>query len=101
MAQSVAGKPAGRKYFSALIRVDNPDERLRSGMSARVRILSYSRKEALLIPRTAISWEGSKAFCSVVNGRRIVKTPLKTGMANETQFEVIKGVKSGDQVIIR
>jgi len=101
MAQSVAGRPSGRKYFNTMIRVDNPDDRLRSGMSARVRILSYSRKNAVLIPRTAIWWKGSQAWCSILKGSKIIGTPLKTGMANETHFEVIEGVNPGDRVIMR
>jgi len=101
MAQSVAGRPSGRKYFITLIRVDNPDDRLRSGMSARVRILSYSRKNAVLIPRTAIWWEGSQAWCSARKGSKTMRTQVKTGMANETHFEVIDGVNPGDRVIIR
>ena len=101
MAQSVAGRPIGRKYFSVTIRVDNPDDRLKSGMSARARILSYSRKEAVLIPRAAVWWEASQASCNVQKGSHIGKTAIKTGMANDMYFEVIEGVKPGDRVIIR
>lgn len=101
MAQSIAGRPAGRKFFSTVIRIDNPDDRLRSGMSARARILSYSRRNAILIPRTAVWWEGSQAFCNLQKGSRIIKTTIKTGMADETHFEVIDGVKPGDRVTTR
>ncbi len=101
MAQTVPGRPSGRKYFNVLIRVDNPDDCLKSGMSARVRILSYSKKNAVLIPRAAVWWEGSKAMCKVQKSSNINITALKTGMANETSFEVIEGVKPGDLVIVR
>ena len=101
MAQSVAGRPGGRKYFSVVIRVDTPDDRLKSGMSARVRVLSYSKKDTILIPRSAVWWEGSTSFCNLKKGPRTIKTPLKTGMANETHFEVIEGAKPGDRVIAR
>ncbi|MDD4873105.1 MAG: efflux RND transporter periplasmic adaptor subunit, partial [Kiritimatiellae bacterium] len=101
MAQSVAGRPSGRKYFSVVIRVDNPDDRLKSGMSARARILSYSKKDAVLIPRTAVWWERTQPFCNLQKSSYVIKTVLKIGMANETQFEVIEGVKPGDRVIVR
>jgi len=101
MAQSIPGRPAARKYFGVIIRLDKPDDRLRSGMSARARILSYSRRNAVLIPRTAVWWEDSTPWCNVQRGSEVLKTQIKIGMANDTRFEVIEGLKPGDRVITR
>ena len=101
MAQTVPGRPSGRKYFSVMIRVDNPDDRLKCGMSARARILSYSKKNAILIPRTAVWWEASHPMCKVQRPSNITVTVLKTGMANDTHFEVFEGIKPGDRVVVR
>jgi HlyD family secretion protein len=100
MARSVAGRDSSQRYFSVRIRLDGTDARLRSGMSARARILSYCQPRAVLVPRAAVWWEGGRAFCSLWKGSRAEKTALTPGMADDMQFEVLNGVRPGDRIVM-
>jgi len=101
MAQSVAGRSANQRFFNVVIRLQSTDERLRAGMSARARVLSYVATNALLVPRAAVWWEGEQAWCQVWKSGRSMNVPLKVGMANETYFEVLEGLQAGDRVVLR
>ena len=101
MAQSVAGKPGMQKYFHAVVRLEERNPLLRPGMSAQVRVLSYSNGAALRLPRAAIWWEGETPYCERKRGRSVERVRLTLGMANEMQIEVIGGVRAGDRVVVR
>lgn len=99
-AHSFGGR-ASSKYFSVLVRIDGRDERLRSGMTAQARILSYTNAAALVAPRAAIWWEGEKAWCDVLVGGRPQRRGLETGMASDAGVEVLSGLAEGEAVVIR
>lgn len=101
MAQSVAGRPLWHKFFQVTVSLKQRDDRLRSGMSARVSILSYSNAAAIAIPRTAVQWDGATAWCQVVHGRHAERRDLVLGIANDRDVEVLKGLVAGEQVIVR
>jgi HlyD family secretion protein len=101
-ARTVMGRANSQKFFSMAVRMGSADRRLRSGMSAQGRILSYSNPRAALIPRAAVWWEDDQAFCNRWSGSSGgVKTAVRIGMADETRFEALDGVRPGDRVVIR
>lgn len=100
MAQRM-GRHDGRKYFSVTLALETADAGLRPGMSAQVRVQAYSTPKAVLAPRAAVWWEEGQAWCTRQTGARAEKTRIKTGMANETHFEILEGLQPGDRVVIR
>ena len=101
MAQSVVGKPGPRKYFNVRLRLLDTDPKLRTGMTVEARVNSYSNPKAVLIPRTAVRWEGGQPLCRVWDGRRATDRRLKLGMADDARFEVQDGVVPGERVMAR
>ena len=66
----------------------------------RVRIITDEKEKAVLIPRTALfrGAEGGWAAYRMDKGRaRLV--PVKIGLANDFQAEVLEGLQAGDEVI--
>lgn len=100
MAQTQPGYPAWQKYFRVIIRIDQRDERLRPGMSLHVEVCSYSRSEAVLIPRVAVQWEQGNASCQVRTMRGSERRPLKLGWSDDRYHEVIEGVTAGDRLTL-
>lgn len=94
-AQVVAEKPAWQKYFHVVIALQTTNERLRSGMSVTAHILAYERKSALLLPRAAVRWQGTAASVKLQQELRAIKL----GWADDRQFEVLDGLKAGDQIL--
>lgn len=99
MAQSMAGRPAGQKYFSVTVRIDDRDPRLRAGMSVEVSVLSYSNARALLIPRASVEWDGDRPYCKAVRSGGTERVPVTLGRAGITDVEVMSGLAEGDSVL--
>ena len=98
MAQGKPGHAGWQKYFRVVIAVQEPDPRLRSGMSVRARILSYSSPSAVVVPRSAVQWDEDTPYCFVREWRRSVKKPIRVGRANHRAYEVLEGLAEGDAV---
>jgi len=95
IARTSPGSSGNQKSFGVQMRIDQSDPRLRSGMSAQARVLSYTRANAVLIPRSAVTWEGRTAWCQVKQGAGFQRTMVVTGMADERHYEVINGLEPG------
>jgi HlyD family secretion protein len=100
-ARTASGRASGQKFFSVVIRLNGTDPRLRSGMSAQARVLSYSKKDAILAPRLAVSWEQGAAWCYKKQMFGVKKTKLTLGTADESNYEVLDGVQPGDHLVVR
>jgi multidrug resistance efflux pump len=95
-AQVIAEKPAWQRYFHVVIALQTTDERLRSGMSVTAHILAYDRKAALLLPRTAVRWQGAAATVRLRQGWRAITL----GWADDRNYEVLAGLQPGEKVLL-
>jgi HlyD family secretion protein len=100
MAQTLPGRSSWQKYFRVVIDVDGVDERLRSGMSVQIRILSYENDDALLLPRSAIWWRDGRPHCRVAAPGGGKARPIKVGRASATHYEVVEGLTAGTRVLL-
>lgn len=100
MAQNLPDKPGWQKFFHVVIGLKDFDSRLKPGMSVTAHILSYYSPHTILIPRTTVWWEVEKPFAKVLTDSYQETRELKLGMANEEYYEVLEGLKPGDEVII-
>jgi membrane fusion protein (multidrug efflux system) len=90
----------GGRSVALRARFDNPDNKLRPGMSARVRIELDSNLKALLVPEQAIVPMGEqKNVYTVVQGKAKL-VPVTIGMRVPGQVEITSGLKDGDEVIV-
>ena len=101
IAQSSPLHPAWQKYFRATIDLEDNKRELRPGMSVTANIFSYSNEDAIVIPRTTVSWENGQPYAQVVNGSKVEKRALELGMSNNEMFEVVAGVLPGDGLVIK
>ena len=90
----------GGRSVALRARFDNPEDKLRPGMSARVRIELDSNTSALMVPEQAIVPMGEqKNVYTVVQGKAKL-VPVTIGMRRPGLVEVTSGVKDGDEVIV-
>jgi len=100
MAQSRPNRPGNQKYFQVTVRLDETRTELRSGMSARIRVLSYDEPDAVLLPRRAVFWEDNEPHCMVMRGSKQQKEQLVLGVAGVRNYAVQKGLDAGQRVVI-
>lgn len=91
---------AGGRSVALRARLQNPDQKLRPGMSARVRITLTTNARALLIPEQAIWPSGEqKMVYQVVDGTAKL-VPVTLGSRHPGLVEITGGLKEGDEIVV-
>ncbi|MEH2316471.1 efflux RND transporter periplasmic adaptor subunit [Nostoc sp.] len=88
-------------------RFPNQGGKLRDGQYVRARLL-WTTKPGVLIPTAAVSQMGAQDFVFVAqseskNGKTVQvarQRPVKLGVIQDQSYQVISGIKSGEQLII-
>lgn len=84
-------------YYNGLFDVANPDGALRISMTAQVYIVLAKAADAVVIPATAL--QGN--WVQVVDKQgNIARRPVKVGINNNVDAQIISGVLAGEQVIV-
>jgi HlyD family secretion protein len=99
LAQEDEGLRAG-KYFTVTILVDEVDQRLRPGMSARVELLVERLANAVYVPLEAVFERGGKHYCYVMNGGSPSAREVLVGPSNENHIVIGTGVEAGELVLL-
>jgi len=81
------------------IDVPNPNGALRAGMYAYVTIVLDRRENALTLPVTAIRRLESQASCFSVEESKLVEKPLKLGLSDGTNIEIVSGLGGKENVV--
>jgi RND family efflux transporter MFP subunit len=84
------------------IELPNPANRLKPGMYARVRLTTERRDDALVIPRAAIVDKDGKHGVFLYDdseGGKARFREVESGLQDDKQVEIVKGLSEGDPVI--
>lgn len=84
-----------------LIRVDNLPASATLGTMASYAVTLAQKQNVLIIPRTALSSNKSQDFVRVVNGDSRIEVNVETGIVGSIDVEISKGLKLGQQVVIK
>jgi multidrug efflux pump subunit AcrA (membrane-fusion protein) len=90
------------KEYATHVLIDNPPDGIRSGMSAKVSVLSERIDQALQIPLTAIFRKNGKAYClvSIVGKDDFALRTLDLGPKNLSKVVILKGLQEGEKVLV-
>ena len=82
------------------IEIPNPGYRLKPGMYARVNITTDDRRQALVVPNNAVVDVNGRrgVFLATEDGRASFR-PVRVGLEDEANAEILEGVADGDRVI--
>jgi membrane fusion protein (multidrug efflux system) len=89
------------RTFKVTITLTNPDLLLRSGMTARSKVIQKTRESALCAPKSSLIQGEQGYIIYTVNTDTVKKTPVKIGIEGDSVFEIIEGVSEGDKVVTR
>jgi RND family efflux transporter MFP subunit len=90
--------PATRT-LDAEIQIDNTSGDLRPGMFGRGAIIVETHVSAPVVPATALQLTNGKRFVFILNGDKVQRREVETGVDEGTWLEVKKGVAAGDEVV--
>ncbi|BDR15551.1 hypothetical protein VspSTUT11_35270 [Vibrio sp. STUT-A11] len=89
-------------YYNAVFDVDNPEGILRIGMTAQVSIVLEESQDTLIIPAQVLQKAGGKNAYTVpvLENGQVVHKPVKVGINNKVNVEILSGLQQGDQVVL-
>lgn len=86
--------------FKVTIGLDLDHEGLRPGMFVNAFIVTRTNKNALILNKDAIVYDGNKRFVFVVRDSLAYKLPVEVGFEDASRIEIIKGISDTANVII-
>ncbi len=104
--QAIAVSPTptqgDRVTYAVTVALDETDDDLRYGMSAKVRLTTAERYDVLLIPNEAITADTDEGtyFVRVMEGDTMVRVEVEIGMRDRDYTEIESGLDAGDTVVV-
>lgn len=81
--------------------LDNEDGRFRPGNFVKVTVDLVEIEDAVVIPLSAITWQGKEAFVFVVEEGRARRRSVKVGIREGNRCQITEGLQAGERLILR
>jgi len=86
--------------YQIKVSFDNPDPRIKSGLTANLDIETRRKDNTLILPQYAVLQNDQGTFVEVVQNNKIVNVPVVLGLQDQKgNTEVVSGVLDGEQVL--
>lgn len=101
-SSSSSSSSASVIYYYVTLDVDDPDDVLRLGMTARVEINTAEKEDALVVPIAALKTNDNGSYVLRVNasGQTTEQVPVTTGIYSDEYVEILSGLSEGDRVSV-
>lgn len=100
-SSSSSSSSASVIYYYVTLDVNDPDDVLKLGMTARVDITTSEKQDALVVPIAALKTNDSGSYVVRINDDGTTEqVPVKTGIYSSDYVEILSGLTEGDKVSI-
>ncbi|MBR1535408.1 MAG: efflux RND transporter periplasmic adaptor subunit [Treponema sp.] len=96
------------RTMSVKLRLDPPDSRVKVGMYGRVKLVTESVKNAIVLPQSALISRDGKDYVFVITSPKSGKNAATVGLRSVTKgisidntVEITKGLEAGEEVVIK
>jgi HlyD family secretion protein len=87
--------------FTVRLRIIDPDEQVRPGMTAAVNIVVSQATDVLTVPSRAVRLKDGKRIVYILQGGAIHEVEIQVGASSDTSIEIMSGdIKEGDLVVL-
>ncbi len=90
---------SGVIHFPVTITLDNPSPELLTSMSTDVKIVLSEKDSVLLVPASAVQDNSGTSVVQVIKNGTPTQVPVKVGLSNDTQTEILSGLSQNDTVV--
>lgn len=90
---------SGVTTYPTIISLDLPPENLYPNMSASASIITNTKDNVVMIPSAAVQTQNDESTVRVLKNGVVQTVTVETGIANDTDIEIISGISEGDTVI--
>jgi len=89
----------GNPVIGAVVHIDNPDEEICIGVSAKVSMTVAEKKEVLCLPNEVVNTSAEGDFVYIIKKGIVEKQMVELGVASGSMVEIVSGLTEGNQVI--
>ncbi len=82
------------------ITIENPDQRIKSGMFARVSLIIERHSSVPVLLKEAILGKGADTYVYIIENNKAIARKVSLGIHSGPYYEVRQGLKEGDAVVI-
>jgi len=92
--------------FDVIVKVDNEESKLKSGMNASIEIYIFSKDDVLLAPAIAFQSlrdpqaKANERMVLIKDGTQTKSKTVETGLSDFRQIEILDGLQEGDVLLI-
>ncbi|MFZ2975360.1 MAG: efflux RND transporter periplasmic adaptor subunit [Candidatus Moraniibacteriota bacterium] len=90
---------SGVVTYNVTIGFDSLDERIKPAMSVSASIITDAAQDVLMVPNGAIKAQNGSSYVQFLTNGNPKQVPVEIGLSNNTDTQIISGVKEGDNVI--
>ena len=90
---------SGTPVIGAQIHINNPDENICIGATAKVRMTVAESKDVLLVPTEVVNASTEGDFVYVIENGVVKERQVELGTSSATETEIVSGLEEGEQVI--
>jgi len=88
-------------YYKVTVGFNVKDEKIKSGMTANLTILTNNKDNVLVVPSRAVSARGDVRFVQVLENNKAVEKEVQVGLkGDDGLWEITSGLNAGEKVII-
>jgi RND family efflux transporter MFP subunit len=88
------------KAFGVLVEFDSPGKKMKSGVTAEVRIDTYSNNQAIVVNRKNLIKENNEYSIFLAKNNTAEKRKITLGKTQEMEVEVLSGLTAGEELIV-
>ena len=89
----------GNPVIGARVRIDNPDDDICIGVSAKINMTVAEKKDVLCLPNKVINTASDGEFVYIIQDGMVEKRKVEVGIMSTSMSEIVSGVKEGDQIV--
>ncbi len=91
----------GVATYKVLLNFKEEDERIRSGMTANVDIITNTSLDTLTVPQRAVIEKDGQKFVRVVRGEETEEVGVKIGLKGfDGDIEILEGLDEGEKIVV-
>lgn len=88
------------RTFTVKVVPNDPERKLRPGMSVQVKLEIERRENVLTVPRTAVLQRDNRSVVFVVSGGVAAMRPVTTGLFDDRVVEIVSGLQEGEDIVV-
>lgn len=90
----------GVTTYKVTFQFNEEDDRIKSGMTANLTVVTGTRRQVLAIPQRAVALKNGKRYAQVVTNGQVDELEIKTGLNSQDGLtEILSGLSEGQEVI--